>query len=354
MSPSVKIFISYKEKHRVLHNEIITPIQTGRALARQSFEQMLGDDTGDNISEKNNRYCEMSAQYWVWKQYQEIGNPDYVGFMHYRRFFVFDSAFPLEGRTPWVPGIAMYRVPCFDDMCLENIAPKHILETLSSAQDCYVGKPFDVRNFAPLNNCMKSHFLNYVPGSKREVWDAFCQIIEELYPQYVPYLEQFSSGSVMYACNMFIMRKELFFEYSSFCFGVLEALDKRIDSTAFKGQELRFLGFVAEYLLTIFVFRLQDQKAKLSFLDALFIEEPDLSVNMTLWKKKLPQICCVTNSPTHKILTLFGRQMKLCRRSKATILKNRINEQEKLLAILTNKVVNLEEEIAQLYKKNKR
>ena len=45
---------------------------------------ILGDDTGDNVSELNSKINELTIHYWVWKNFQT----DYVGFSHYRRYFV--------------------------------------------------------------------------------------------------------------------------------------------------------------------------------------------------------------------------------------------------------------------------
>ena len=86
-----KIFITYKNRNVLLKSNIITPIQTGRDIADEEFLEMLGDNTGDNISILNNNFCELTAIYWVWKNYKEIGNPEKVGFMHYRRHFLFGN-----------------------------------------------------------------------------------------------------------------------------------------------------------------------------------------------------------------------------------------------------------------------
>ena len=48
------------------------------------------------MSRKNPQYCELTAQYWGWKNLQA----DYVGLCHYRRLFYFgDQTFKLDLRN---------------------------------------------------------------------------------------------------------------------------------------------------------------------------------------------------------------------------------------------------------------
>lgn len=349
----VQIFVSYKEEHTVVQNELVRPIQTGRVLAHKHFSGMIGDDTGDNISAQNPKYNELSAQYWVWKHYQEIGNPDYVGFMHYRRHFVFNPNFPLQGRVPWLPGMSIYRTPVIDAECIKNLQPAYILQTLSSGKDCYVIKPYDVRCCSSYTTSVRDHFINHVPGMNRAIWNVFYQVVQEKAPDYFPYLQRCCSERAWYACNMFVMKRETFFDYSQFCFDILKEIDHRIDSSSFTGQRLRFLGFLGECLLTLFVLKLQADKKAVGYLDALFIEYPDKNVAQYNFKKSLEWLFCITNTPTHKVLNLCGRQFKLCRRSKAAILRKQLEEQQKLVGILQNCILDLGEELAAIRKRSK-
>lgn len=53
--------------------------------------QYDGDDTGDNISHLNRSLNELTDVYLAWKNYDKLGNPDYICFMSYRRFLIFNE-----------------------------------------------------------------------------------------------------------------------------------------------------------------------------------------------------------------------------------------------------------------------
>lgn len=61
------------------------PIQAGAAIAQHFVTDIL-DNTGQNISEKNKQYCEMTATYWVWKNTSH----HWKGIEHYRRHLMVD------------------------------------------------------------------------------------------------------------------------------------------------------------------------------------------------------------------------------------------------------------------------
>ena len=83
----VKILVACHKNTALLKSKILLPIQVGAALGKEKLENMLADDTGENISEKNPMYCELTAQYWAWKNLEA----DYYGFFHYRRYLNFSD-----------------------------------------------------------------------------------------------------------------------------------------------------------------------------------------------------------------------------------------------------------------------
>ena len=83
--PDIKIFVSAHKPAVFPEGNSILPVQVGVAHAARRFNSTLHDDEGENISDKNPRYCELTAQYWAWKN----EDADYYGFCHYRRYFDF-------------------------------------------------------------------------------------------------------------------------------------------------------------------------------------------------------------------------------------------------------------------------
>ncbi|MBQ7303353.1 MAG: DUF4422 domain-containing protein, partial [Alphaproteobacteria bacterium] len=81
---NIKLYDCYHKQTRILKNDIVYPIQVGKQLSNIKLD-MQGDNTGDNISEKNPFYNELAGTYWIWKNVKA----DIVGVFHYRRYLNF-------------------------------------------------------------------------------------------------------------------------------------------------------------------------------------------------------------------------------------------------------------------------
>ena len=87
MGTNVKVLISCHKETDVVNTECFMPVQVGTSLAQKELPGMAHDNDGENISELNPMYCELTAQYWAWKNL----DLDYYGFCHYRRYFNFSD-----------------------------------------------------------------------------------------------------------------------------------------------------------------------------------------------------------------------------------------------------------------------
>jgi hypothetical protein len=92
----IKLYVACHKACQTIDSSLIVPIQVGAALTKERFSDMIPDNEGENISSRNRAYCELTAQYWAWKN--DIS--DFYGFMHYRRYFSF-SPIKLKNET-WV------------------------------------------------------------------------------------------------------------------------------------------------------------------------------------------------------------------------------------------------------------
>ena len=87
----IKILVSCHKKSYVPKSKYLFPIQVGCALSDSKYQGMYYDNEGEHISGKNKLYCELTAQYWAWKNL----DADYYGFFHYRRYLSFQKEYPL-------------------------------------------------------------------------------------------------------------------------------------------------------------------------------------------------------------------------------------------------------------------
>lgn len=81
----VKVFVLYHKLMPEFRSDVFEPLQTG-CKTNSKIPGFHHDDTGDNISDKNKWYAELTGNYWVWKNYLPVHpEVEYVGFCHYRR-----------------------------------------------------------------------------------------------------------------------------------------------------------------------------------------------------------------------------------------------------------------------------
>lgn len=252
---SYKIIISCHDEHPILlKSEHIIYVQTGAENAKRIFNGMIQDNIGENISSRNIKYNELTAQYWAWKNFSVIGDPDYIGFMHYRRHFLFDEMCKYPKET-WLPNSNVHFFSYISEK-YKNKFSDTIVRLCIENNDCIVICPYDVTNLG--KKCIKDQYVT-LEEQEKSFFDIFIDSAKKIYPEYKREIEMIEYGKVQYLCNMFIMKKELFFRYNEFMFSILEDVEKKIDTSGFSEKKQRFLGYFGEFLLSIFIFKLKNE-----------------------------------------------------------------------------------------------
>ena len=199
------------------------PLQVGKALHPDLDLGFCTDATGDNISDRNASYSELTALYWLWKNCEA----EYKGLVHYRRHFASrHSRFKFSDRR---------------DRIIKHNEVAQLLEStdilLPRKRKYYI-------------ETIYSHYAHTLPV---EHLDVSRKIIERLHPEYLPAFDEVMHSRSAHMFNMFIMKNERYDEYCSWLFPILEELSNRIDSTKYDAFNARYPGRVSEVLLDVWI-----------------------------------------------------------------------------------------------------
>ncbi|CCY17361.1 putative uncharacterized protein [Eubacterium sp. CAG:786] len=255
----------------------VVPVQGGRTL-HPSLDGMCGDDIGDSISEKNPFYCELTVQYYAWKN-EELSS---YGFCHYRRFFCFDKSIRKPYRVTGKPSERIKsRAFISEDKMLELLKDFNIATVRSEDMGVSVREHYCTSKY---------HY--------KEDLELFLRVLEEKVPHIMPYAREYLSQNRQYFCNMFIMDREHFNEYCSLLFPVLEEFDRR-KTLHGDAQSDRTDGYLGERFVGIYLFYARDNGARI-------LELPRLDICFPLKKRLL----CRILPPESKVRFTIKKYMK--------------------------------------------
>ena len=257
MIPSVRILISQKKYSKLLRSEIFTPIQTGAAISDVRYDDMLHDDTGDNISDKNDFFCELTAIYWAWKNYDKLGNPDYIGFMHNRRHFIFNEKEYKINEWGLVE-FSDFNEDYLEACSLDDVSVRSLVENWDAVLPIKINVGETVRD-------------QYKRYHYEQDLDTALQVLHEKYPEYTQIAENYCENSEAYYFLMGIYKREIFFRYCEWLFDLIFEIFKRIDYTGYTSYHARVCGFLAERLSGFFFCKLEEEKYRIRHLKVSLI-----------------------------------------------------------------------------------
>lgn len=215
---------SHKDKkaEQIALPDWMIPIQAGKALTDVRIAEVC-DDTGDNISLKNEDYSEGTALYWMWKN---TSGQDYIGLFHYRR----QMALGLDS--------------------LKNLAQYDVLLTVPT----YASQP--AKEFF-----CEHYILEYD-------WNILMRCIKEYDEDYFETALKYEKAQCFFPCNIFIMRRKYFDELCKLIFGVLKKVDSHYREIPMVRKD-RYLGYLVENLLSIYMMH-NAKRLKAAYTDMKF------------------------------------------------------------------------------------
>lgn len=215
---NIKIMVAMHKSYRKPQGEMYLPVQVGKFLSKQDL-QIQGDDDGENISEKNRNYCELTALYWAWKNL----DADYIGLVHYRRYF------------------SLHRKK---DKWESVLNEKDVTQILKDVPVILPRK----RNYI-----IETNESQYLHAHHREGWEAMYRTIAADYPKYLPSLNRMRKSRSGHRFNMFIMRRDCFMAYCEWLFDILFQVEQEIDISGYSESEARVFGYLSERMLDVWI-----------------------------------------------------------------------------------------------------
>ncbi|MCF2870961.1 DUF4422 domain-containing protein [Octadecabacter sp. G9-8] len=228
---STKIYVAYHTWAPRIVGGPFTPIHVGRGRADVALRGMMGDDTGDHISGGNDAWCELTALYWAWKNDSDSQR---IGLMHYRRV--------LDLMEEGTAGQVETQVADFD-----------VQDWTERADHWLARADFDVvvPRLHTMGRCVEE---NYKHTHAPQDWDVARDVIAAHFPEYLQAFAGVAAGRAIRLGNLAIMTRAVLDRYCAFVFGVLHQVERAdVDRSYYSTYQSRYLGFLAERLLTVFI-----------------------------------------------------------------------------------------------------
>lgn len=278
--PKIKILVSCHKPVVYPKSELFLPVHVG-AEGKTPIAGMQPDNEGENISDRNFTYCELTAQYWAWKNL----DADYVGQCHYRRYFCFD------GQKHKANDHKQIEEECLSPYSIAkyHIADEERIRSIVESHDLVTAPYWNVLGSVTLDGTKKtirSHMVGYGLLSNADI-DELIRICREKQPEYADDLVSYLNGSSYLGYNCFIMRRDLFDRLCEFEFSILEEFDRNFSYEDMTTTRKRICGYFGEILYSVFVNHLKKtDKCSIAKAPLVFFEETPASFVPTVAEGK--------------------------------------------------------------------
>lgn len=245
---NIKVFVSNRIdlESEQFESEILIPIRCGAVFDKRENIELLGDDSGDNISERRMSFCELTVQYWAWKN----AKADYYGLLHYRRFFNFTKYYYPEDAYSNVTDTKIN-----EDAARTYGINDKTMRALIEQYDLILPMPHDITKLPEHPKTMREQWCQAKDLHKDDL-DIMLAAIKKLCPEYYTAAQQYLDGKIAYWCLIYVMKKELFFAYCEWLYPLLFEIEQNLDVSTYSEEGQRTIGHLAERLYGIYMTKL--------------------------------------------------------------------------------------------------
>lgn len=210
------------------------PIQAGAALTDIrvcAINDM--DDCEDNISDRNRRYSEATAMYWI---YKHLDTP-YVGISHYRRRL--------------------------------KISDEQYCELMDQNVDIITSIPIEVPG------SIEDHYRSFHYGAD---WELFLKILASTNKEYSDFAINCFREKLFHPCNIYVFKSGLYKEFGDMAFPICDEFYKRSHPKTNVFQH-RDVGYIMERLSHLFIMYNK-------YLEKQIVEVPLIEYSSKDWSPK--------------------------------------------------------------------
>lgn len=265
----IKIFVSSRIDLDCasFDNSMLVPVRCGAVYDENKNSSILGDDTGDNISERRMTFCEFTVQYWAWKNVQA----DYYGLFHYRRFFNFSRH--RFGEDSYGSVVAQ---KIDEESARIYGLQEDVMHEMIERYDIVMPEPRDVSRFPEKYSSIRDHWSR-APELHAKDFELMLQIIGRLSPEYYESAQEYVSGSICYFCAMHIMKREIFLDYCQWLYPLMFELEKELDIEFYSVEGQRTVGHLGERLLGIYIHHIKKHRPEIRIkeVQTVLFEQPE-------------------------------------------------------------------------------
>lgn len=217
----IKVFVAAHKAGPLFLPEAYDPLWLGRT--EDNIWGYQEDKEPPSISALNRFLNECTGMYWMWKH----AVCDYIGLVHYRRYFVRKSQ---GGR--------------------EDILSRGDIAALLNDRDIILAQRLHM--VVTIEEQLK---ITVEAGAFYQGMNLIREIIGNRCPEYTEAFNAVMEGRTMFPYNMMITRKDVFDRYCEWLFGIIIEAAERLEASGYEGYSQRMIGFLAERLLTVWIMR---------------------------------------------------------------------------------------------------